>query len=160
MVANSLDELADKLEDVDTETFLKTVRDYNDAVQVDVPFDHSVRDGRRTIGVEPAKSNWANRIDTPPFEAYAVTCGVTFTFGGLRTVPDTGQVVDVNMLPIPGLYAAGEMVGGIFYFNYPAGTGLVSGSVFGKIAGTAAAEVVPCALSRPAGHSYDRCGRW
>jgi len=142
VVANSLDELANKLEDVDTERFLKTVHDYNDAVQVDVPFDYSVLDGRRTIGVEPAKTNWANRIDTPPFEAYAVTCGVTFTFGGLRTVPDTGQVVDVNMIPIPGLYAAGEMVGGIFYFNYPAGTGLVSGSVFGKIAGAAAAEVV------------------
>jgi tricarballylate dehydrogenase len=111
-------------------------------VQADVPFDYSVLDGRGTIGVEPVKSNWAHRIDTPPFEAYAVTCGVTFTFGGLRTVPDTGQVVDVNMFPIPGLYAAGEMVGGIFYFNYPAGTGLVSGSVFGKIAGAAAAEVV------------------
>jgi tricarballylate dehydrogenase len=141
VVAGSLEELAEKLEDVDTETFLKTVREYNAAVQVDVPFDYSIRDCRGTVGIEPRKSNWANTIDTPPFEAYAVTCGITFTFGGLRTVPDTGQVVDVNMDPIPGLYAAGETVGGIFYFNYPAGTGLVSGAVFGKIAGAAAAEV-------------------
>ncbi len=61
---------------------------------------------------------------------------------GGRTSPETGQVVDVNFHPIPGLYAAGEMVGGIFYFNYPARTGLVSGCVFGKIAGNGAASAV------------------
>ncbi|MGZ8202324.1 MAG: FAD-binding protein, partial [Burkholderiales bacterium] len=75
-------------------------------------------------------------------EAYAVTCGITFTFGGLRTVPETGQVVDVDLNPIPGLYTAGEMLGGLFYFNYPAGTGLVSGAVFGKIAGKNAAAAL------------------
>ena len=62
--------------------------------------------------------------------------------GGLRTVPETGQVVDLNFHPIPGLYTAGEMLGGLFYFNYPAGTGLVSGAVFGRIAGAAAAAAV------------------
>jgi tricarballylate dehydrogenase len=71
-----------------------------------------------------------------------VTCGITFTFGGLRTVPDTGQVVDVDFHPIPGLYTAGEMLGGLFYFNYPAGTGLVSGAVFGQLAGESAAAAV------------------
>jgi tricarballylate dehydrogenase len=50
--------------------------------------------------------------------------------------------VDVNFQPIPGLYTAGEMLGGLFYFNYPAGTGLVSGAVFGKIAGENAAAAV------------------
>jgi tricarballylate dehydrogenase len=55
-------------------------------------------------------------------------------------VPDQGQVLDVHLNPIPGLYCAGEMVGGIFYFNYPSGTGLVSGAVFGKIAGLAAGK--------------------
>jgi tricarballylate dehydrogenase len=84
------------------------------------------------------KSNWANKLDTPPFEAYAITCGITFTFGGLRIEPDTGRVLDTGGEAIPGLYAAGELVGGLFYFNYPGGSGLVSGSVFGKIAGTAA----------------------
>jgi tricarballylate dehydrogenase len=103
-----------------------------------VPFDHSIKDGRGTVGIEPAKSNWAIVLDTPPFEAYAVTCGITFTFGGLRTDAETGQVLDVNFHKIPGLYTAGEMLGGIFYFNYPAGTGLVSGSVFGRVAGAAA----------------------
>jgi tricarballylate dehydrogenase len=139
---DTLEELASKLEGVNAENFLETVRAYNAAVKTDVPFNKAVRDGRRTAGIEPPKSNWANRLDTPPFAAYAVTCGVTFTFGGLRIVPETAQVVDLNFDPIPGLHAAGEMVGGIFCFNYPAGTGLVSGTVFGRIAGQAAAETV------------------
>ena len=67
-----------------------------------------------------------------------VTCGVTFTFGGLRDRHATAQVVDTDGEPIPGLYAAGELVGGLFYFNYPGGTGLMSGAVFGKIAGGSA----------------------
>ena len=70
------------------------------------------------------------------------TCGITFTFGGLRVNRETGQVMDVHLKPIPGLYCAGEMVGGLFYFNYPSGTGLVSGAVFGKIAGTGAGQAV------------------
>ena len=138
IVANSLEELAAKLEGVNPDGFLTTVREYNDAIKKDVPFDHSIKDGRGTVGIEPAKSNWANVLDTPPFEAYAVTCGITFTFGGLRTEPETGQVLDVNFHKIPGLYTAGEMLGGLFYFNYPAGTGLVSGTVFGRLAGNAA----------------------
>jgi tricarballylate dehydrogenase len=109
-------------------------------VRTDVPFNHAAKDGRCTVGIEPPKSNWANPLDTPPFEAYGVTCGITFTFGGLRINHETGQVMDVNFNPIAGLYAAGEMVGGLFYFNYPAGTGLVSGTVFGRIAGSAAAR--------------------
>ena len=85
------------------------------------------------------KSNWANTIDQPPFEAYAVTCGLTFTFGGLKI--DTGaRVMDTDGMPIPGLFAAGELVGGIFYFNYPGGTGLMNGAVFGRIAGTSAGQ--------------------
>jgi tricarballylate dehydrogenase len=137
--ADTLEDLATKLEGVDAQAFLATVRAFNDAVMTEVPFDHSVKDGRGTRGVEPPKSNWAQRLDTSPFEAYATTCGVTFTFGGVRIVPDNGQVVDLVGVPIPGLYAAGEMVGGLFYFNYPSGTGLVSGAVFGRLAGTGAA---------------------
>jgi len=138
--ANTLEELAGKLEGVDAGGFLKTVRAFNAAVRTDIPFDHTVKDGRCTVGIEPPKSNWAHPLDTPPFEAYAVTCGITFTFGGLRINHETGQVLDVSLEPIPGLYAAGEMVGGLFYFNYPSGTGLVSGAVFGRIAGAAAAR--------------------
>jgi tricarballylate dehydrogenase len=86
------------------------------------------------------KSNWANALDTPPFEAYAVTCGITFTFGGLR-IDKSGAVLDVDLAPIPGLYAAGEMVGGLFYENYPGGSGLTAGAVFGRLAGTSAGTV-------------------
>ena len=144
VVADTLEDLAANLEGVNAENFLKTVREFNSAVTTDVPFNKGIKDGRRTVGIDPPKSNWANPLDTPPFAAYAITCGVTFTFGGLRIVPETAQVVDLNLDPIPGLYAAGEMVGGIFYFNYPAGTGLVSGTVFGRIAGKAAAENCAC----------------
>ena len=56
----------------------------------------------------------------------------------MRIDPDSGQVIDSDMNPIPGLYAAGELVGGIFYFNYPGGSGLMSGAVFGRIAGAGA----------------------
>jgi tricarballylate dehydrogenase len=140
VTANTLEELATKLEGVDPEGFLQTVREFNVAVKTDVPFNHTIKDGRGTAGIEPPKSNWANPLDTPPYEAYGTTCGITFTFGGLRTVKDTGQVVDVNQLPIPGLFCAGEMVGGLFFFNYPSGTGLVSGAVFGKIAGASAGQ--------------------
>ena len=139
VTANTLEELVAKMEDVDAEAFLKTVREFNAAVRSDIPFAPAIKDGRCTVGIEPRKSNWANTLDTPPFEAYSTTCGITFTFGGLRIVPETGQVVDVSMLPIPGLYTAGEMVGGIFYYNYPAGAGLVSGTIFGRIAGAGAA---------------------
>ena len=90
VVADTLEELADKMEGVNKEGFLKTVREFNAAVQTDIAFDHSIKDGRCTKGLELNKSNWANPLDTPPFEAYATTCGITFTFGGLRTVPDTG----------------------------------------------------------------------
>lgn len=142
VTADTLEELAAKMEDVNPEGFLKTVREFNAAVRTEVPFDPTIKDGRCTVGIEPRKSNWANPLDTPPFEAYNTTCGITFTFGGLRINPENGRVLDVNLYPISGLYTAGEMVGGIFYFNYPAGAGLVSGTVFGRIAGNGAAEQV------------------
>ncbi|MDP1716616.1 MAG: FAD-dependent tricarballylate dehydrogenase TcuA [Burkholderiales bacterium] len=138
--ANSLEDLATKLEGVNADAFLKTVREYNAAVMKEVPFNHVVKDGKGTVGIEPPKSNWAQPLDTPPFDAYATTCGITFTFGGLRIVKDSGQVLDSNHLPIPGLYCAGEMVGGLFYFNYASGTGLVSGAVLGRFAGACAAK--------------------
>ena len=138
--ANTLEELAGKLEGVDPKGFLAEIKAYNDAVDTDTPFDPNVKDGRAAHGLAVPKSNWANRIDEAPFEAYQITCGVTFTFGGLRVDPDSGQVMDTDLTPIPGLYAAGELVGGIFYFNYPGGTGLMSGTVFGRIAGTGAGD--------------------
>ena len=137
--ADTLEELAEKLDGVDAKQFLETVKEYNAAVKQDVPFNPNVKDERCTEGLAINKSNWANTIDEGPFEAYAVTCGVTFTFGGLRITPDA-EVKDVDMQPIPGLYAAGELVGGVFYFNYPGGSGLTNGSVFGRIAGASAGK--------------------
>jgi tricarballylate dehydrogenase len=139
VTASTIEELAPKLDGVDAAQFVKTIAAYNKAVRTDIPFNPNVKDGRRTDGLAIAKSNWANTIDEPPFEAYGVTCGLTFTFGGLRITTD-GAVVDLDFRPIPGLYAAGELVGGLFYFNYPGGSGLTSGAVFGRIAGTSAAR--------------------
>jgi tricarballylate dehydrogenase len=137
--ANTLPGLAAKLDGVDPDQFLKTIADYNAAVRKDVPFNPNEKDGRRTEGLPVPKSNWANTIEEAPFEAYAVTCGITFTFGGLR-INEDAQVVDEDLRPIRNLFAAGELVGGIFYFNYPGGTGLTNGSVFGRIAGRSAAK--------------------
>lgn len=138
--ADTLPGLVAKMEGVDQEVLLATLEAYNDAVETEVPFDPNVKDGRGTRGISPPKTNWANRLDEPPYEAYLTTCGITFTFGGLRIVPDRGAVLDVDGREIPGLYACGELVGGLFYFNYPGGTGLTSGSVFGRLAGTSAAQ--------------------
>jgi tricarballylate dehydrogenase len=136
---NTLEELVAKLEDTNQEQALKEIQAYNAAVRTDIPFNPNVKDGRCTKGLAINKSNWANTLDTPPYEAYAVTCGITFSFGGLKI--DTGaRVISAEGAPIPGLYAAGELVGGIFWFNYPGGTGLTNGAVFGRIAGTGAAQ--------------------
>jgi tricarballylate dehydrogenase len=137
--AETLEELVNKLDDVGAGTALETIRAYNQAVMTKVPFDPNVKDGRGTIGLSIPKSNWANTIDQPPFEAYAVTCGLTFTFGGLK-IDTSARIMDTDGVPIPGLFAAGELVGGIFYFNYPGGTGLMNGAVFGRIAGTSAGQ--------------------
>jgi tricarballylate dehydrogenase len=141
VTANTIEDFAEKLDGVNAPAFLDTIKEWNAAVRTDVAFNPNVKDGRCTQGLALTKSNWANTIDTPPFEGYAVTCGITFTFGGLR-INNDAQVLNTDYQPIRGLYAAGELVGGLFYFNYPGGTGLMSGAVFGKIAGTSAARGV------------------
>jgi tricarballylate dehydrogenase len=138
VTAETIESLADQLYGVDPPRFLETVREFNAAVRTEVPFNPYVKDGRGTVGLAVPKSNWANTIDTPPFEAYGVTCGVTFTFGGLR-ISQNAEVIGNDGLPMPGLYAAGSLVGGLFYFNYPGGAGLMAGAVFGRIAGQSAA---------------------
>jgi len=144
VVADTIEGLADKMAEyapVDKVAFVKEIADYNAAVQRDIPYNPTVKDGRTTKGLAIDKTNWAMPLEKPPYEAYCTTCGVTFTFGGVRIDTD-GQVLDEAQKPIPGLYAAGELVGGLFYHNYPGGTGLVSGSVFGKIAGASAGKQI------------------
>jgi tricarballylate dehydrogenase len=134
--AGSLEELAAKLE-IDPAGLARTVRAFNAGVQPGA-FNPAILDGKRTRGVVPPKSNWALPLDTPPFVGYAVTCGITFTFGGLRVTP-RAEVLDTEDRPIPGLHAAGELVGGLFYHNYPGGAGLMAGAVYGRLAGEQAA---------------------
>ncbi len=135
--ASTLEELIQKLETDNPQLALQTLLEFNSSVDESIPFNPNVKDGRATKGLKVNKSNWANQLDEPPYVAYAVTCGITFTFGGLRVNCDA-QVIDVDLHPIDGLYAAGEVVGGIFYGNYPGGSGLMAGAVFGKTAGLAA----------------------
>jgi tricarballylate dehydrogenase len=132
--ADTLEALVAQLDGVDAERCLATIRAYNDAPRTEAEFNPAVKDGLAAVGIDPPKSNWAQRIDTGPFEAFAVTCGVTFTFGGVKVNLDA-QVLDQEDKPIPGLYAAGEMVAGLFYHNYPGGSGLTWGSVMGRRAG-------------------------
>lgn len=140
LAADTLEELADRMQGIDKERFLSTVREFNASVRTEVPFNPAVKDGRSTSAIEPPKSNWANPIDKPPYVAYAVTCGVTLTYGGVRIGTD-GRVIGELDRPIAGLYAAGEIVGGLFYGKYPGGAGLTAGTVVGRAAGAAAARL-------------------
>jgi tricarballylate dehydrogenase len=137
VVANTIKELAEMLE-INPDALQKTVDEFNNAVHEDRPFNEVIRDGRATQGIYPTKSNWAQKLDQPPYTAYAAACGLTFTFGGLK-VDTNCQVLNRSDRPIPGLYAAGEITAGFFFHNYPSGSGLLRGAVTGKIAGTNAA---------------------
>ena len=147
IIADSLTELADQIEeryaalDFRRDAFLATLEAYNAAVQdkMDESFNPDIKDGKRTRGLRPEKTNWATRLDQPPFYAYPVSLGITFTFGGIRINTDAA-VIDHLDRPIPGLFATGEMTGGFFYLNYPGGSGLMRGAVFGRLAGTHAAR--------------------
>jgi tricarballylate dehydrogenase len=138
ITADTIEELAEKLDEIDKEQFIKTVRDFNTSITKDKPFNPNIKDERRAVGIPVPKSNWAVAIEKAPIEAYAVTCGITFTFGGLRVTTDC-QVIDASHVPLKGLFAAGEIIGGIFYFNYPGASGLTSGAVFGRRSGNRAA---------------------
>lgn len=118
---------------VDTSTLVATVTSFNESIDRQVPLDLAVKDGR-AARVDPPKSNWASPLETPPYYAFPVTCGITFTFGGLHA-DASGRVLAASGAPIPGLFVCGEMLGGLFSGNYPGGTGLTSGAVFGRRAG-------------------------
>ncbi|OAQ74116.1 precorrin 3B synthase CobZ [Pochonia chlamydosporia 170] len=154
--AQSIEELAEKCVSGGLRNkyaFINTVTEYNEAVLAhrrenpSVKWDPSVKDGLSTQSastkLELPKSNWALPLDKGPFLAVKVSAGITFTFGGLKVDPDTAQILrSSNGSPSPGLYCVGEMMGGLFYKNYPGGSGLTSGTVFGRRAGTAAAQYV------------------
>ncbi len=116
----------------------RAVEEYNAAVQ---PGDYDLDrlDGKRASGISPPKSNWALPLNEPPFVAVPVTGGITFTFGGLK-VDATARVIDTAGRPIAGLFAAGELMGEVYYYNYPGATSVLRGAVFGRIAGREAAR--------------------
>ena len=137
--ANSIDQLLSKLEGVDQDKAAATLQAYNDAVDETTAFDPTILDGKSTHGLTLNKTNWAQKFDTPPYRAFPVTGGITFTYGGVK-VDGLGRVVTESGSPIEGLHACGEMVGGVFYGGYPGGSGLTSGTVFGRQAGYGAAQ--------------------
>ena len=110
-----------------------TVDEFNRAVRPDVAFDPAEPDGKGTVGLDPPKSNWAIPLDEPPYRAYPVTGGITFTFGGLA-VDTRAQVLNTGDAPIRGLYASGDIIG-LFYHNYPSCTGQTRNAVFSRLAG-------------------------
>jgi tricarballylate dehydrogenase len=137
--ADTLDDLAAKL-GISAEGLQRTVAEFNAGCGDGEDFDPYRKDGVRTAeGLRPPKSNWALRLDRPPYVAYAVTCGITFTYGGLH-IDTAAQVIDTVGRPMPGLYATGEIAGGFFFHNYAAGSGLMRGATFGRIAGREAAR--------------------
>ena len=118
---------------------LQTLRDYNQAARdASEGFDPTREDGLATRGLAPNKTNWALKLDRPPFRAYPVTGGITFTFGGLK-IDETTRVIGTDWRAIPGLYACGEIVGGLYYDNYAAAAGLMWGATSGRLAGRSAA---------------------
>jgi tricarballylate dehydrogenase len=139
ITSDTLDGLIAQLDIDDKEQALRTLTEYSRAARnAEEGFDPTRKDGLSSHGLTPEKTNWAVKIDKPPYYAYSATGGITFTFGGLK-ITENAEVVGTDWRPLPGLYACGEMVGGLFYDNYPAGTGLVSGATFGRIAGRKAA---------------------
>lgn len=156
--ADSVEELAEKcalhgLRNKDA--FVHTIHEYNEACQAyrrensSVEWDPSIKDGLSTQSslkkLEIPKSNWALPLDKDegPFLAIKISTGITFTFGGLKVDPETAQIISSSTgSPVQGMYCVGEMMGGLFYKNYPGGSGLTSGTVFGRRAGTAAAQAI------------------
>jgi tricarballylate dehydrogenase len=122
---------------IDPDGLEHTIRTFNAAIQDDRAFDRTVLDGRHTLGLDPPKSNWAVRLETPPYVAYAVSGGLTFTLGGLRIDPNA-SVLGVDGAPLPGVFATGDILG-IFHGSYPGGSGQTRNAVFGRRAGEGAA---------------------
>ena len=135
--ANSLNDLAKEIKIMDINKFLINIENFNQNISSD-KYNPSLLDGKSVSNIIPKRSNWALPLDKGPFEAYPVIAGMTFCYGGLKTSID-GEVLDKNGDIIKGFFAVGEMLGGLWYKNYPSGGGMMAGAVFGKKAGEKAA---------------------
>jgi len=136
--APTVERLAEFL-DLDRDALVRTVSEFNAHTRPGA-FDIGALDGLATRDLTPPKSNWARPIDTPPFFAYPVRPGITFTYLGVK-VDAQARIIDVSGRPMPGLFAAGEvMAGNLLTKGYLAGFGMTIGTVFGRIAGEEAAN--------------------
>ena len=136
----SIDELAAAL-NLDPAALVAAVDQFNDRVRAG-SFDPAKLDDCRTAGLQPPKSHWAVRIDTPPYYGYPLRPGITFTYLGL-SVDEGARVIMHDGQSARNIFAAGEMMAGnILGKGYLAGFGLTIGSVFGRIAGREAARHV------------------
>jgi tricarballylate dehydrogenase len=143
ITADSIEGLARRLDIENVDRAVETVEEYNEACDPDAfeEYEPNELNGNSAEGIEPKKSNWAFPLDEPPYTGYPVTGGMTFAFGGVAITAEA-EVLDTTDTVIPGLFAAGNATGGLFYNNYPGGTGLTNAAVFGRIAGESAAEFV------------------
>ena len=140
LTGNSLEELLSQVE-IDGQEAISTIQAFNAAVDDQQPFDPTLPDGRSAPGIDPPKQNWARAIERPPFYLYPLRPGLTFTYAGVA-VDEKARVLRPTGMAFENIFAAGEvMAGNILTRGYLAGVGLTIGSVFGRIAGQAAAEV-------------------
>jgi tricarballylate dehydrogenase len=138
--AQTVRELAARL-GLDPDALEKTIAGFNAAVRPGT-FDHTIQDDCRTEGIAPAKTHWARAIDTPPFYAYPLRPGITFTYLGVA-VDARSRMILADGRPAANVWAAGEiMAGNILGKGYLAGIGMAIGTTFGRIAGEEAARHV------------------
>jgi tricarballylate dehydrogenase len=138
--AQTIPDLARALK-LDPSALDETVRAFNRSVRQG-KFDHEILDNCTTEGIEPRKSHWAREIDTPPFSAYPLRPGITFTYLGVK-VNERAKVIMQDDQPSHNIFAAGEiMAGNILGKGYIAGIGMAIGTAFGCIAGKEAAASV------------------
>lgn len=114
---------------LDADALARTVEEFNGAAA-----------GGAARGIDPPKSRWAEPIRTPPFYAYPLRPGITFTYRGVRVDPDA-RVIRNGQGAFENVFAAGEvMAGNILSSGYLGGFGMTIGSVMGRIAGQSAAR--------------------
>ena len=143
--ADSIEALAEKI-GLDPATARTTIDTFNAACEPG-DFDHTRHDDCRTHDLDPPKSHWARPIDTPPFYAYTLRPGITFTYLGVK-VDREARMQMADGQPADNLYAAGEiMAGNVLGQGYLAGIGMTIGSVFGRLAGSCAARHRACSSS-------------
>jgi tricarballylate dehydrogenase len=135
--ADTLEGLFNRLDVEDVDQAVETVEAFNAACNPTSEYEPNQLDGNATEGLDLPKSNWAFPLDEPPFTGYPVTGGMTFAFGGVAITPEA-EVLDTTDTVIEGLFGAGNSTGGLFYNNYPGGTGLTNAAVFGRIAAESA----------------------